>query len=146
MMACRCSSGPISPEIMLAISLRMCAGARFQDLRRCFNVSKASIYVVFHKVIAAINRVEVIEFPMSDTAKMAELSGVSTDSQEVSWQDVASLSTGFALELENRSFENVQIPPRISTERDSIPWLYKQAVTPTVVFCLHRYVAQVSLV
>jgi hypothetical protein len=73
-MANRSSAGPISPEVMLAISLRMCAGARYQDLRRCFNVSKASIYVVFRKVITAINNVEVIEFPMSDTAKMAELS------------------------------------------------------------------------
>ena len=54
-MASTSSLGPISPEIMLAISLRMFAGGRYQDLKRLYSVSSASVYLCFHKVVVAID-------------------------------------------------------------------------------------------
>ena len=73
-MASRCSEGPIRPEIMLALTLRMCAGGRYQDLRRLFNISKTSVYRTFHRVLQAIDHVESITFPLDDPAAMAQLS------------------------------------------------------------------------
>ena len=73
-MASRCSPGPIRPEIMLAITLRMCAGGRYQDLRRLYAVSKTSVYATFHKVINAINHVEHIEFPLDSPDKLKSIS------------------------------------------------------------------------
>jgi hypothetical protein len=73
-MAARCSSGPIMPEIKLAITLRLCAGARWQDLRRIYRVSKKSVYTCFHSVIDAINYVDDISIRLDDELHLSKLS------------------------------------------------------------------------
>ena len=73
-MAARSSSGPIGPEIMLAITLRMCAGGRYQDIRRLYQVSTSSTYKCFRKVVMAIDHVESISFPLDQAAKLVLLS------------------------------------------------------------------------
>ena len=73
-MASRSSSGPITPEIMLAITLRMCAGGRQQDLRRLYGVSRTSIYLTFHKVLEAIDHVESLFFPADEPDALAGIS------------------------------------------------------------------------
>ena len=73
--ASRSSSGPITPEIMLAITLRMCAGGRQQDLRhRLYGVSRTSIYLTFHKVLEVIDHVESLFLPADDPEALADIS------------------------------------------------------------------------
>ncbi len=46
--ATRSSDGPITPEVMLVMTLRMVCAAKLQDMRRIFRISRASTYVSFH--------------------------------------------------------------------------------------------------
>ena len=59
---------------MVAITLRMCAGGRQQDIRRLYGVSRTSIYLTFHKVLEAIDHVESLFFPADDPEALADIS------------------------------------------------------------------------
>ncbi len=98
-MARRCSSDPITPEIKLALTLRMCAGARWQDIRRVFKVSKPSIFRCFMRVIQAINHVEDISIRFDDDIYMANLTEGFERSSDGYFRGCVSVVDGYAVNV-----------------------------------------------
>ena len=66
-MALRSSGGRIEPEIRLALTLWILAGASYLDAMMLFGISRSSCYATFHGTIESIlSRLELPELPLSN--------------------------------------------------------------------------------
>jgi hypothetical protein len=64
-MALRSSGGRVEPDIRLALTLRLLAGASYLDTAMLFAVSRSSCYAVFHETISSIpSRLELPGLPL----------------------------------------------------------------------------------
>jgi hypothetical protein len=74
-MALRSSGGRIEPEIRLALTLRLLAGASYLDTVMLFAISPSSCYAVFHDTISSIlSRLEMPGLPLDDIENLDKLS------------------------------------------------------------------------
>lgn len=73
-MASNSSGGAVSPEVRLAITLRLLSGASHQDLIVLFRLGKSTIYDVFRCTVAVINkRLSFRELPLGDEEALSEI-------------------------------------------------------------------------
>jgi DDE superfamily endonuclease len=74
-MGMRSSGGRIEPEIRLALTLRMLAGASYLDTVMLFAISRSSCYAVFHDTISSIlSRLKMPGLPFDDIQNLDALS------------------------------------------------------------------------
>jgi hypothetical protein len=74
-MALRSSGGRIVPEVRLALSLRLMAGASYLDAMMLFGFSRSSCYQVFHGTINSIlSRLHMDGLPFDDIGKLDTMS------------------------------------------------------------------------
>jgi hypothetical protein len=80
-MALRSSGGRIEPEIRLALTLRLLAGASYLDAMMRFGISRSSCYVVFHSTVNSIHsRLDMSRLPFDDISKLNTMSRDFTES------------------------------------------------------------------
>lgn len=75
-MARRGSSGPISPELQLSMTLRFLAGGSYLDIMLLHGVHRSTFFVIIWRVIDAINNTEsfALCFPIDDADKLSDIS------------------------------------------------------------------------
>jgi hypothetical protein len=73
--AARSSSGPVAPEVRLAVTLRWLAGGSFHDIHRLHKISKEEMFNSIWKVVDAVNNHEPwkFSFPFGDAEALAHL-------------------------------------------------------------------------
>jgi hypothetical protein len=67
------SGTPILAETRLAVALRFLAGGMALDLSIIYHISLAEVYSTIWRVVDAINGALVVEFPLGDPLKLAQL-------------------------------------------------------------------------
>jgi hypothetical protein len=81
-MALRSSGGRIEPEIRLALTLRLLAGASYLDAMMLFGISRSFCYVVFHSTVNSIlSRLDMSGLPFDDISKLNTMSRDFTESR-----------------------------------------------------------------
>ena len=57
----------LTPELMLAVTLRMLAGSSYLDVMCIYNIGTATVYSVFEKTVSILDLVfDKLEFPIND--------------------------------------------------------------------------------
>lgn len=78
----RSSGGCVDPDVRLAITLRLLAGASYLDIMMLFGLSVSSVYAVFHATNDSImSRLSLPGLPLSDTNALDILCGEFTASR-----------------------------------------------------------------
>jgi hypothetical protein len=74
-MALRSSGGRIEPEIRLALTLRLLAGASYLDAVMLFGISRTACYEVFHETVNSfLGRLDLPGLPFDDLSKLQTMS------------------------------------------------------------------------
>lgn len=72
-MAMRGSSGPVSPELQLSMTLRFLAGGSYLDLILLHGVHRSTFFKAVWRVIDAINDTHNLLFPLSDSEQLVDI-------------------------------------------------------------------------
>jgi len=69
----RSSSGPVTPEECLAITVRLLAGASYLDLMLVFGIAKCTVYHSFHRTLDVLSDVLALDGILSSEEELRKL-------------------------------------------------------------------------